>query len=102
VPEFVWFDSSGDPVGSTPEYTVQLDVRRLGEPPVIRLTLFDVNDTDPTVEPSSVAIHEAEIPVPGTPEDEWTTVYIDLTDVINARYGGVHEKTRKLPAGRRC
>ncbi len=96
VPEHRWFDSEGLPADGLPSYTVELTLRRDGSPPNIVVTLFDVHDTDPTVDPSSIEIHEEAVAVPRSGLGEWHTVSVDLTQVIQRRYGGVRAEALLL------
>ncbi|MBI4936228.1 MAG: CapA family protein [Actinobacteria bacterium] len=103
VLEHRWFDSDGAPLDGEPTYTVQLDIRPDGRKPRLELVLYDVNDTDPTVEPSSTELHQADVDLPITPSGEWTTVTVDVSDLINATYDGVRPEAAMLyvvaPAG---
>jgi poly-gamma-glutamate capsule biosynthesis protein CapA/YwtB (metallophosphatase superfamily) len=89
VPHHRWFDPTGAPLDGEPEYTLQLDVRRDGARPRLRVVLYDVNDADPTVEPSSTVIHEANLDLPATADGEWQTATLDLSDVVTSTYDGV-------------
>jgi len=89
LPLHRWTDGVGNGLDGDPRYTVQLSLRRAGDPPVLRLALYDVNDTDPTVEPTSTLLHTAEVALPLTSEGEWRTVSVDITDVVTSTYKGV-------------
>ncbi len=89
VPVHRWFEPDATPLDGDPTYTVQFDVRRNGDPPKIKIVLYDVNDTDPTEEPSSTVLHQATIDVPFTREDTWRTVSLDVSDLINTEYAGI-------------
>ena len=88
VPEHRWFSPDAAAADGTAAYTVELDVRREGTAPDLVVTLFDVNDTDPTVDPESVELHEERLAVPETPPGEWATAAVDVSEVISARYDG--------------
>lgn len=89
VPTHRWYDTEGEPADGAPAYTLQLAVRRSDDQATIKVVLYDVNDTDPTVEPSSTTLHEATVDLPLTERDEWRTVEIDLSELINAEFDGV-------------
>lgn len=89
IPEHRWFDADGQPLDGSPRYTLQLDALRSDEGASVRVVLYDVNDTDPTVEPTSVTLHEATIPLPLATKGEWHTLTVDLTDVFNVEFDGV-------------
>jgi poly-gamma-glutamate capsule biosynthesis protein CapA/YwtB (metallophosphatase superfamily) len=103
VAEHRWFDAEGVPLDGQPTYTVQLDIRRDGRKPRLELVLYDVNDTDPTVEPSSTELHQADVELPVTPDGEWTTVTVDVSDLVNATYDSIRPEAAMLsvvaPAG---
>jgi poly-gamma-glutamate capsule biosynthesis protein CapA/YwtB (metallophosphatase superfamily) len=103
VPHHRWFDPKGEPLDGEPAYTVQLDIRRDGRKPRLDLVLYDVNDTDPTVEPFSTELHRAEVELPITPGGEWTTVTVDISELVNATYDGIRPEAALLsvvaPAG---
>jgi hypothetical protein len=86
-------------VDGEPSYTLRFAVRRSGDAPIVRLVLYDVNDTDPTVEPSSTVLHEADVEVPITREDLWRTVSLDISDLVNAEYGGVRPEAALVYVG---
>jgi hypothetical protein len=88
LPEHRWY-RDGEPVGDAPAYTVQLDLRRGGDPPTLKFALYDVNDTDPTVEPTSTLLHESTVSLPATDDGKWETVSVDVTDIVGEEYGGV-------------
>ena len=96
VPEHRWYDAAGEAVDSPPSYTAQLEVRRDGAAPRLAITLYDVNDTDPTVEPMSIELHKETVTLPRTTEGEWKTVSVDLTELISRRYGGVRPEALLL------
>jgi poly-gamma-glutamate capsule biosynthesis protein CapA/YwtB (metallophosphatase superfamily) len=89
VPHHRWFDAAGGPLDGEPEYTLRLDVRRDGARPRVRVVLYDVNDTDPTVEPSSTVLHQADLVLPATADGEWQTASLDLSELLNNTYDGV-------------
>ncbi|MDO8364976.1 MAG: CapA family protein [Actinomycetota bacterium] len=89
VPAHRWFDADGRPLDGEPAYTLQLQVRRSDAAPLVRVVLYDVNDSDPTVEPSSTVLHQAELSLPATDRDTWQEVSIEITDVVNAEFDGV-------------
>lgn len=103
VPEHRWFTPDAEAADGTAAYTAELAVRREGRAPDLIVTLFDVNDTDPTVDPESVELHEERVAVPETTAGEWATATVDLTDVVSARYDGVRPEALLLyvvaPAG---
>ena len=89
LPLHRWSDTVGNGLDGDARYTVQLDVRSAGTAPVLRLSLYDVNDTDPTVEPTSTLLHTAQLALPTTTDGQWRTVTVDITDVVDTVYGGV-------------
>jgi hypothetical protein len=62
-------------------------VRRADDVPDVRVTLYDITD-QPNEQPTSAQLTKLVLPLPRTPLDEWSTVSLDLSDVVNATYDG--------------
>jgi hypothetical protein len=75
---------------------VELDVRRVGPPAELLIRLYDVNDTDPTVDPESVELHADRVALPDSAEGEWQRVAVDVTQLISNRYVGVRPEALLL------
>lgn len=96
LPAHRWYDAEAKPLDGEPRYTLQLDALRMEEPGEIRLVLYDVNDTNPTVEPTSTALHQATVPLPRATIGEWHTLTVDLAEVLNAEFNGVRPEALLL------
>lgn len=96
VPAHRFYGRDGRPVDGPASYTAELDVRAGRGSADLVAVLYDVNDTDPTVDPESVELHRERVPLPDSALDAWATVSVDLTEVIDRTYGGVRPEALLL------
>ncbi len=79
------FDSDGRPVDAPASYEITLDAKRMrGETPTVRLVSFEFDDTDPTVDPESNRLHEAELAISVPDDGNWHRVALPIPDALFA------------------
>ncbi len=72
--------ADGTPIDPDPTYTLRARVRATGgATPLIRLTPYHFDDSDPTEDPESTPLRDVDRPVNVPPDGQWHDVSIDLT-----------------------
>jgi poly-gamma-glutamate capsule biosynthesis protein CapA/YwtB (metallophosphatase superfamily) len=79
---------SGRPADTAPTYTLEFDARRSrGENALARIDVYDVDDADPTSDPTSTLFRSVEVPLEIDESEEWSRHVVPLDDEIFAPDG---------------
>ena len=82
------YDTEGRPIDGDASYEIFMSARRnRGEIPNLRLSVFDFDDTDPTVEPSTERVAGVDLPIEFPDDGEWHDVSIPVPDSLVDRSG---------------
>jgi poly-gamma-glutamate capsule biosynthesis protein CapA/YwtB (metallophosphatase superfamily) len=81
---------SGRPADTTPTYTLEFDAKReRGESAFARINMYDVDDADPTSDPTSTLLRTVDVPLAIDESDEWSRYVIPLTPDLFAERDGL-------------
>jgi poly-gamma-glutamate capsule biosynthesis protein CapA/YwtB (metallophosphatase superfamily) len=73
-------NADGSPLDGEPTYTVRAKVRVTnGATPLLRITPYHFDDSDPTEDPASTALKDVDRPLAVPPDGQWHEVSVDLT-----------------------
>jgi hypothetical protein len=85
VPLHRWFDATLHPIDSEPSYEVRMRTRgKEAHDASLRISLYNVFNTDPAIEPVTGRLGDATIALPVADSQAWTDISVDVSGPINA------------------
>ncbi|MEP6296881.1 MAG: CapA family protein [Ilumatobacter sp.] len=82
------FDDAGAPLDAPADYEIRLRAHReRGERPVLELAVFDFDDSDPTVEPTTERVDGVEIALDLPDDGEWHRLTVPVPGRLSNREG---------------